>query len=344
MYNANVVEQAINDIQKAISSTDVSGLLLVREDLQAEMAISAPTDTPLRNRLGRIQGNGKAHAWYQLVPTTSTGAESAGHLFLGTDPESGFFDKGGLPTASLPSYKFKSAPYVSLGDVVTVSFFEQMAGGTYTDIKKHQIKVKMLNVALMEEWAIINGDSGTNPLAFDGLKVQITTNADTAANLYGAATTVKLLKAITELERRIVAVGGKPQCVVLSYRDLADASNTILTSFYRLMQSGAGTLADIPAGVSVSRWVSPFGTVDLIGSRYIVPDNTGKDFALVLDDKTVLEDGNAIQMVDLMPLSAIDLALIQSAYRTLVAEFTVLQITAESFQGKITDIGTGDLG
>lgn len=343
MYNANVVEQAINDIQKAISSVDVSGLLLVREDLQAEMAISAPTDTPLRNRLNRIQGNGKAHAWYQLVPTVSAGAESAGHLFLGTDPEDGFFDKGGLPTATLPSYKFKSAPYVSLGDVVTVSFFEQMAGGTYTDIKKHQIKVKMLNVALMEEWAIINGDSGTNPLAFDGLKTQIVTNVDTAAALYGAATTNRILTAITELERRIVAVGGKPQCVVLSYRDLAACSNTILSSFYRLMQSGAGTMADIPAGISVSRWVSPFGTVDLIGSRYIVPDISGNDFALVLDDKTVLEDGNAIQMVDLMPLSAIDLALIQSAYRTLVAEFTVLQITAEAFQGKISVIGTGDL-
>jgi len=87
----------------------------------------------------------------QLIPTVSAEAESSGHLFLGTAPESGFFDKGGLPTATLPSYKFKSAPYVSLGDVVTVSFFEQMAGGTYTDIKKHQIKVKMLNVALMEE-------------------------------------------------------------------------------------------------------------------------------------------------------------------------------------------------
>jgi len=28
--------------------------------LQAEMAVMAPTDTPLRNRLNRIQGNGKA--------------------------------------------------------------------------------------------------------------------------------------------------------------------------------------------------------------------------------------------------------------------------------------------
>jgi len=37
MYNAQVVEQAINDIQKTISSVDVSGLLLVREDLNKQL-------------------------------------------------------------------------------------------------------------------------------------------------------------------------------------------------------------------------------------------------------------------------------------------------------------------
>jgi hypothetical protein len=128
MYNAQDVEKALQDIQKAIASTPVDGLMLVREDLQAEMAIMAPTDTPLRNRLNRIQGNGKAHAWYQLTPTVSAEAQSAGHLFLGgTAPEKAFFAKGGLPLATAPSYVYKSAPYVSVGDLATVSFFEQMA-------------------------------------------------------------------------------------------------------------------------------------------------------------------------------------------------------------------------
>ncbi len=333
--NAQVVENAIDDIQKAISSVDVSGLLLVREDLQAEMAIMAPTDTPLRNRLNRIQGNGKAHAWYQLIPTVSTEAQSAGHLFLGgTAPEKGFFEKGGLPQATQPSYKFKSAPYTSLGDTVNVSFFEQMAGGTYTDIKKHQIKVKMLNVALMEEWAIINGDSSLgNGLQFDGLNVLITNNVqDNTGNPLS-------LTDITSVEQQIVTQGGKPQAVIMSYRDLQKFNELVLGSFYRLFQAGAGTMADIPSGISVTRWLSPFGTVDIIGSRYIVEDGSSETFALVIDDKTVLEDGNAIQMVDLMPLSAIDLALLQSAYRTLVAEFTVLQLTSEAFQGKIIKIG-----
>lgn len=334
-FDAQVVEKAINDIQKAITSVPVDGLLLVREDLQAEMAIMAPTDTPLRNRLNRIQGNGKAHAWYQLTPTTSTETQSSGHLFLGgTVPEKGFFEKGGLPQGTQPSYKFRSAPYTSLGDTVNVSFFEQMAGGTYTDIKKHQIKVKMLNVALMEEWAIINGDSSVGTgLQFDGLNKLITDNVN---DIGGAGLT---LSAITKTEQTIVTVGGKPQAVVMSYRDLQKFNELVLGSFYRLFQAGAGTMADIPAGISVTRWLSPFGQVDVIGSRYIVPDGSSEDFILVIDDKTVLEDGNAIQMVDLMPLSAIDLALLQSAYRTLIAEFTVLQLTAEAFQGKITRVG-----
>lgn len=277
----------------------------------------------------------KAHAWYQLVPTVSTETQSAGHLFLGgTAPEQGFFEKGGLPQAKQPSYKFKSAPYTSLGDVANVSFFEQMAGATYTDQKKHQIKVKMLNVALMEEWAIINGDSSLgNGLQFDGLNKLITSNVQDNANAPLA------LSDITSVEKEIVRQGGKPQAVVMSYRDLQKFNELVLGSFYRLFQAGAGSMADIPTGISVTRWVSPFGTVDIIGSRYIIEDGATQTFALVIDDKTVLEDGNAIQMVDLMPLSAIDLALLQSAYRTLIAEFCVLQMTSEAFQGKIDNIG-----
>lgn len=216
--------------------------------------------TPLRNRLNRIQGNGKAHSWYKLVPTSQPEG-----LFLGTPPSAGFFANGGLPTGTTPSYKHVSAPYASLGDLVTVSFFDQMAGGTYTDIKKHQLKVKMLNVALMEEWCILNGDTGANPLAFDGLRVQITTN------IKDNATAPLSLSDLTSIMKTITEKGGKPQAVVCSYREAQRISELVLGSFYRLVQAGAGSLADISAGVSVTKWTSPFGVVDIIGSRYMVP-------------------------------------------------------------------------
>ena len=114
--NAHDVDQAIDRVQKAISSTNVSGLLLVREDLQSEMAIAAPTDTPIRNRLSRIEGNGSAHAWYKLVPTAQTEGS-----FIGTAPSTGFFARGGLPTATQAAYRYMSAPYVCLGDLVEVT-------------------------------------------------------------------------------------------------------------------------------------------------------------------------------------------------------------------------------
>lgn len=55
------VDEAIAKIQKAVTETNVSGLLLVREDLSSELAVAAPVDTPIRNRLGRIPGNGSAY-------------------------------------------------------------------------------------------------------------------------------------------------------------------------------------------------------------------------------------------------------------------------------------------
>lgn len=326
-FNPQTIDKAIGDIQKAIGSVDVDGLLLVREDLQAELAIMAPTDTPIRNRLNRIQGNGKAHAWYQLVPTVATEG-----LFLGTAPSNAFFERGGLPTATQASYKYKSAPYVSLGDMIVVSFFDQMAGATYADVKKLQTKIKMINTALIEEWAIINGDSSANPLQFDGLNKQIVTNTEDAS---GAPFT---LTQINNILKKITMAGGKPQAAILSYRDNQRFSDLILSSYYRLFQAGAGALADVPAGVAITKWVSAFGTIDIIGSRFL-PNTGTTGNILVIDDKTVLDDGNAVQMVDLMPISSIDLALLQTAYRTIIAEFTVLQMTCESFQGKLINCG-----
>jgi len=41
----------------------------------------------------------------------------------------------------------------------------------------------------------------------------------------------------------------------------------------------------------------------------------------------------------LMPVSSIDLAIVNTSYRTLVAEFSVLMMTVEVFQAKIINIG-----
>ena len=200
-------------------------------------------------------------------------------------------------------------------------------------MKQTQIKFKLQNVALMEEWAIINGDSSTGSgLQFDGFEQLITTNVtdlgSTALTLSACTTT---LRNISE------TYGGHTQFIVFAFREIQKFSELVLSSYYRLFQAGAGSMADIPAGIAITKWVSPFGTVDILGSRYICASYE-KTKAYFIDDKSITNDGNAVAMIDLMPVSSIDLALLQTAYRTLVAEFSVMMITVEVFQGKMINI------
>ena len=60
----------------------------------------------------------------------------------------------------------------------------------------------------------------------------------------------------------------------------------------------------------------------------------------MLDTKTVGKDGNAIEMVDLLPLSMFDLAMISSSFQKLVMEITLLKVTSPYFQGMVTGIAT----
>ena len=151
--------------------------------------------------------------------------------------------------------------------------------------------MKMINVALMEEWALLNGNSTTGAgLQFDGLDRLITSNV---TDMGGSALT---LACLTTTMRNIVTVGGKPQACIFSLYENQKMSELILGSYYRLTQAGAGSMADIPAGVAVTRWVSPMGTLDLIASRFIT-ETYSRRSAYIIDDKSMTDDGNAIAMV-----------------------------------------------
>lgn len=330
----NEINGLLEDLRKAITTIPVTGIELVREDLQAELAIAAPVDAPLRNRLARTSGNGKAHAWYRLKPT-----ETANGLFLGTASENAFFEKGGLPTSANPSYEYVSAPYVNLGDVATVSFMDQAMGATYTDLRRLQIKVKMINTALIEEWAIINGNSSKNPLVFDGLDVQITEEIDYSA-FTPEVDEFKLLECISEACKAIAYAGGAPRLLVCSFAMKQKIVNSITAQFYGIRQMGAQGLGAFAGGLDIQKWNFGWGDVELLPSRYVFPDKYGKEKIFVLDHMSLdtQNNGNTIQMVDLTPIGAVDLALLQTAWRTIVYESTVLMVSIPAFQRKIINV------
>jgi hypothetical protein len=331
--NQRDIIRSIDELNKAISVTTVQNLELVREDLQEEMAIAAPIDTPLRNRLQRIKGNGKAHAFYRLEPTLDP---VTGQLFLGTAPGAGYFAKGGIPTANQGTYKYVSVPYTTVGDLVEVTFFDQQAGASYTDVRQRQIKNKMINTGLFEEWGILYGDSSQIPSGggayFDGLNKQIVYNAVDAG---GRMLSLGMVNSALHYIRR---AGGHGKAAVMSYREQQKFSELVLGSYYRLVQDGGVGGADVRSGVNVSKWAGPHGVIDIIGSRFINEAYGQLSSMFIIDDTSTLDDGNAIQMVDLMPISAIDLAIVATSYKTVVMEFTTMQVTAPQFQGRIDNI------
>ena len=333
--------QLFNDLQKAVTVTPVSGLNVVREDLQSQLVLAAPIDTPLRNRLNRIKGNGKAHAYYRLERTdTPLGP------FLGTSPLNGYFSKGNVPTSSDAKYNYVAVPYVNVGDLAQVTFQDVAEGASYFDLLGTQVKIKMFNTGMMEEWGIINGNSAVYPLTFDGLDAQIAdvTSPDPFKNVIDYAAFVpkdpnfKLLEFVARMCKEITYAGGTPRLFVASYGVKEQLTNQISQRFFGLRQMNGVSLGQIGGGFEINSWNFGWGPVELIAERYLQADAYGKEKFFVLDhltqDNRNIEGGNVIQMVDLTAIGAVDLALLATAWRRLVYESTALMIAVPQFQRK----------
>ena len=320
------------------STTTVNGLELVRQDLEDEMKVAANLDTPLRNRFHRIEGNGKAHAYYKLV--SNPGATQTNSKFLGTDPSAGFFAKGGLPDSKDPQYEYISRPYANVGDVLTVAWQDEAQDRSYIDIKAQQRKVKMTNVGLMEEWALINGDSSaTGGLVFDGLLTQIQNDGFNIMDLSAGGGTAMKYSLFVQQCFAIKKQGGRVRAIVMSYA-AKQALNTLLGLFYAIRQLGnAGPVTT--GGYNFSTWDFGTGEVDLIDDQYMVPDaTTTYENLIFLDDKSQDDknNGNAIEVVDVDKIQYVDLMAIQTAWRGIVYETSMLQIGITQFQGLIKGI------
>jgi len=341
--NGQAVAEVLERLQKDVSVTNIAGLALYRQDLSPILMIEPPMETPLRNRFKRIPGNGGAHEWNRLVATNGP----SGVPFIGgTLPTSGFFAKGGLPTNSNPSYEHVSAPYKLVGDIAEVTDFDQAAGRSYMDLLAHQIKMKTRNVALMEEWCIINGYTSTpgqpnnNPLYFSGLLEQDNFNVN---NVAGAAFTIGSVRKAQLLQYN---VGAQPRMVVMSTLMKAKFNDLILSNFFAVRQTtGLEAFTRLQTGLNVTQFDFGYGPVDVIQHRYLTAgagnaSGGTQEVILSLDDMSENENGNAIEMVDLLPVGMTPLARTTTSTRQLVQEYTLLKVTAPIYQASVTGIAT----
>jgi hypothetical protein len=327
----------INSIAK--STTGVVGLELVRQDLEDKLKLAANVDTPLRNRLSRKKGNGKAHAYYKLV--SNAGLNQTTSNFLGTDPSAGFFAKGGLPNSVDPQYEYVARPYSNLGDTVTIPWQDKAQDESYIDIKAQQRDVKMINVGLMEEWAIINGDSSASGgLIFDGLLTQIQNDGYNILDLSAGGGSALRYSSIVQECFAIKRAGGKVRALVMSYA-MKQALTELLGLYYAIRQTNSSSNGVISGGYQFDSWNFGTGSVDLIDDQYMLPDPiTGYEQILFIDDETQDDknSGNVIEMVDVDPLHFVDLMAIQTADRGIVYETSMLQVGITQYQGLIKGI------
>lgn len=342
--NPLAIQTALSNLQDAlvkaggVSTVAVTGLQLVREDLSGIMAIQAPTETPLRNILRRIPGNGNAHSWYTQQPQ----ADTDGSLYLGTTPSGASFAAGQLPVKTASKYNHVAAPYKQLGDTVNVTIFDQYAGKSYIDILQHEVDVSMMNTVLVEEWMIINGDSSKNSLYFDGLIPQIVQGSP---NINAVGGVQLKLSHVAQVQQAVYDYGGTPRLNVMSTKMKRKINDLILSTYYGIRQTqGLAGFNAFEGGINVAEWDFGYGLTQLIQTRYLRPGAGGSggttETILVLDHETVGKDGNAIEMVDLLPLSMFDLAMITSSFQKLVMEITLLKVTSPYFQGLVSGIQT----
>jgi hypothetical protein len=295
------------------------------ENLEADVKLLVPTDTPLRNRLPRTRGFGEASAWKRLTSRLNMGSDGYN---MGTNTTVVFADAG-APNETSQTYSVVSAPYKLLGRKIEVGVLANTAsrGGITpeTDMFAHRQRIKMLEVMLGEEELIIGGDSTKGSgLEFDGLGKQITTNSGTASLLTASGIGVYC--------ETLYRNGASPTMLIASARQTRALADELqgTGSIQRIMVDNQGNGI---GGVRLAKIVNPIdGTlIDIMPSRYVGGN------AFLLTERSAAGEV-WIDMQDLIPMSRVDVPSSNLSMISFVYEATVLRVIGEPYQYKIAGL------
>lgn len=249
----------------------------VRENLEAEVTILVPTDTPMRNRIPRVPGAGTAAAWRQLTSLGGGWGTSVDQPGGGSATRS-FFAEAGAPAEFTSVYAAKSAGYKLMGILGSVTGFAMASGANFQNQLAKEKTNAIWNLMLIEENALVNGDAtstaapwgdGTSALAFNGLVNLITTaNGTPTANVQTAVGALTLAHVDAQLTR-IWKQGARKTWMLLnaqeqqSLKNLAQASGSI----HRLMIEPVSSTI----GFRVTGYVHPVTgeVVEVITSKFL---------------------------------------------------------------------------
>jgi hypothetical protein len=115
--NPSRLENALARFEKSVNISFAGPTptsLLARQDLEAALVVLSDRQTPFRDRVTRIKGEGLAHLWNQRTRLDNAGDGPSGLVQL-------FYADGNLPNTTDPNYVQKTAAYVYLGTTAVIT-------------------------------------------------------------------------------------------------------------------------------------------------------------------------------------------------------------------------------
>jgi Family of unknown function (DUF5309) len=316
------------DVNKAIDTTERS---LLRQDLEAVITKVDMKGTPLRKRWPRVRANGLTHEYTQR---TSLGS-----------PTSSFYPDGQLPNDGTTRYLRKGKQIKCIGEMGRVTGLMIAAGRSFADQLALEQQARMVSVLQAEEGALLTGDTtkgtvvtnsdGTQTvqyLQFDGLRRVLSQESgivfDSSAFAGGAKISIPLVNTVIQ---NIYDNLGEPTAIVVGSREKR-FFNELLQSFVRY--NGDGVVhVERQLGVSVMYYDSDFGSLPILPTRYIQPDDGQLTEAYVLCEKTAGE--NIIEVAELQSIGSQPLAKIDDSERFMVNEYQTLVVRAPQWNANI---------
>lgn len=293
------------------------------ENLEAEVKLTVPKDTPLRNRLPRIRGFGEATAWKRL--TSKLHSRSGGVAGLGTNTAIAFADAS-APGETTQTFTVTSEAYKLLGRKLETGGLAIAAsrGETREDVFQQRLRHKMVEVMLGEEELIIGGDATNNSEEFDGLGAQIVTNSGTRSLI-----TVSGINADIET---IFKEGSMPTLVVCNSRNTRALADELqgTGSIQRIIVDNQGNGI---GGVRLAKIVNSIdgSLMDVVTSRYTA--NQG----FLLSERS--SSGEVwIDVSELIPMSRVDVPSSNFSTIAFLLEAETLRVIGEPYQYKYTGL------
>jgi hypothetical protein len=221
--------------QQTIEKSWTTGTGLVNYDLEPAAKILYPVQTPLRNRIPRLKGQGDTATRWKDITAINTGRVAAG------------VSEGNRNAVIATTVNNRTAAYKGIGLEDNVTFEAQYASEGFDDAKARAVEGLLRSVMIAEEEIIIHGNSGTVAL---GTPVAPVATLLTAQGALTAQSTVVYVVALTyDGYKRASVAGGVATTIA---RTNADASSDTINGGSSQISAASNAVTTTGGNLGVS--------------------------------------------------------------------------------------------